>query len=306
MRRTGRPGFSRDDRAVPAWTMRRQHHSETSGRAVLLAALLIPVIAVAIALHGLTRATDDGSALQLLRAVLPALTDVDQALAAHEADIKAAAGIDAATVAAPGLPITVSVRRQDALAGGDQLRRATIDALAAAVRRDGPDAFRAADARAAPEDPSLFTKQWAVRRSLDTLTAERHSSIARAGLVALGIAVALTALLALQVDGSSRAASVGSVVLAGAIGGCLIALAGRVGVWVFASDSGVTARVVARVVYDLSMSIIAVAIVCGVAGLLVVVIGLVTGRLVTEPASVQPPRAASDRTAAPIRDPWKE
>jgi hypothetical protein len=56
-------------------------------------------------------------------------------------------------------------------------------------------------------------------------------------------------------------------------------------VWLVGSDGEVTGAVLMRIARDLTMSVIAVALVCGVAGLLLTALGIMVPKLVREPAT---------------------
>lgn len=305
MTRRPRPRPVSRNGTAPVWTHRRRSPDTSDSRASLFGALAVIVVAGLILFHALSVATGHAAATRTLRATLPALTDLDQALAAHETDIKATAALAEREVEIPGLPLSVMVPREAALAGGDMLRGAAVSALAETVYREGSRQFRAPDAESSAD--SMFSKLWATRRSLDLFTANAHDRFSTLRLFALIATVPLLALVVLQVSGQRRAIASGSVLAIAAVLALVITGLGRIVVWVTTSgDSEVSAEVISRAGHDATMSIVAVAGVAFAAGLVLAVAGTVAERLLPDDEPV-PTRI---RTAGPsrryAREPWEE
>lgn len=306
MTRRPRPRTVSRNGTAPVWTHRRRSADTRDSRASLFGALAVIAVAGLILFHGLSVATGREAATRTLRATLPALTDLDQALAAHEPDIKATAALAERSVEIPGLPLSVRVPREAAEIGGDTLRQATVSAMAEAVYRDGSGLFRAADAQSDAAD-SIFSKLWATRRSLDLFTSNAHDRFSTVRLFALIASVALFALVVLQVGGQRRAVASGSVLAVASVLALVITGLGRLVVWVITSgDSEVSAEVIGRAGQDATMSIVGVAGVAFVAGLVLAVAGSVAERLLPddEPTPARVRAAGSPRRYAP--EPWED
>lgn len=256
-------------------------------------------------LHALTLATAPGAAARTLQATLPALTDLDQALAAHAEDIAATAAGGTQSVPVPGLPLAVEVPRAAAVQGGSDLRRAALDTMVRRVYADGHRALRAADAP--PEGPlGLFSSQWAVRRALDTMTAGNHQRIALLRSVVGAGALILIGLLAVQVDAERRSLAVGSALAAAGVTAAAAALLGRLGTWLFTTgDSDLASAVLARVAHDITATAVLVAAVAVVAGAIIAATGVVRLRA-TGSAATADVRRAHEGRADLARRPWEE
>ncbi len=261
------------------WRMRRRlrRDNDASGRLQLLGLLVVLAVAALLTLHGLAQATSSANAQRTLRAVLPALTDLDQALAAHGDDIRALAGAGE-PVPVPGIPIDVTIPAAVA-GGGDmgQVRRAAVDAMAARVRGEGAAAFRAADGQQSA--PGLFSRQWTVQRAVNLLRSGSHDRFVRLRTYAVLPALLLVVLLA-WASGLRRApVALGSAAVFAALLAVVIAVAGRAGAWVIGSGSGgVTAASVGRIARDLSMTPIAVAVTAGAGGVVLALAGSAVAR----------------------------
>ncbi|MFN8556253.1 MAG: hypothetical protein U0531_02520 [Dehalococcoidia bacterium] len=264
------------------------------------------VIAAAafVTLYGLALATSPTAAARTLAATLPVLTDLDQALVAHADAVMESARAGVESVAIPGLPLPVTVPREAALAGGDTLRRAAVDAALREVYGGGHAVFRAPDAPPARQ-PTPLSTEWVVQRTLDLLTRATHTRLSTLGGVSGVALLALLGLLVLQVEGRRRPMALGSVLVAGAIIAALGALLARGGVWLFTSgDDDVVSRVAARTARDLTFTVAAAAGVVGAAGVLGAAIGSAVLRL-----GAGSPAGRRGRTRAPApaaREPWEE
>lgn len=262
---------------LPAWTVRRRPQPRTSGAAPAAGVFAAVAVAALVALHALTLATAPGAAQRTLVAVLPALTDFDQALVAHAEGLSATAAGSIESVPVPGLPFTVQVPVAAAAAGGAELRHAALDALVQRVYREGADAFRAPDAAGSP---SLLSSGWMLQRALAQLTHPTHERYERWRTIAAAIAAVALGVLFLQVDAWRRAVVLGAAVLAGAVIAALATLAARGIVWLFVSgDSSIAGAVTERVAYDTSMTVLVVAAFTAVAGIVLVVAGGVLSRV---------------------------
>lgn len=289
----------------PVRAMRRA--PEPPGASALRATGVLTVLAAAafVVLHGLALATAPKAAARTLHATLPALTDLDQALAAHAQDIAATAGGGDESIPVPGLPLRVAVPRQAAAAGGEELRRATVDAMTRTVYAEGQAAFRVPDAPAEGA-LALFSSQWAVRRTLDTLTRGAHQKLVWMRTALAVALVALLVLLALQVDGPRRLLAVGSALAMGAALAAAGALLARLAVWLFTSgDGGVAGAVVAGTARDLAMTVAVTAAIAVIAGLALAACGTAVSRVTTDAprTGTAQPRELQGRL---LREPWEE
>jgi hypothetical protein len=280
---------------------------EPSGSSLPTMTGVLAVLAAAafIVCHGLALATAPTAAARTLRATLPALTDLDQAITVHVGAI-AAAGTDAdGPVPVPGVPIEITVPPQAARAGGAALRRAALDAMVARVYAQGDEAFRAPTTQA-DGAASFLSSQWTVRRALGGLTRGVHDDVAR-GQTVFGLgAVALAALLALQVEPGRRTAAVAGVAAIAAVVAGVGALLARGLVWLLTSgDDDVVSDVVARTARDLTMTVVLVALIVAVAAGVFVALSVLSGRLIAEFTAGRRARPAPARRGPPPR-PWEE
>lgn len=277
MQRPIPPGAARSARLSYARTMRHAPEPASASAARAVGVLLALLLAALVVLHGFTLATGRTAAERTLRGVLPALIDLDQALASHPNEISAAADVGSDPVALPGLPLTVEVPRAAALAGGERLRAATVEQAARGAYRDGPSVFHAEDAKGGAV--GLFTTQWSVRRSFSFLTAGTHQRLVTARMVVLVLTVGATLLFLLIVDRSRWLVASGSVCIAGAALAVAALLGARALVWVLMSGSGGAASAVtARIARDVLFTSGAVALVVGVAGVVLVLLGVLFAR----------------------------
>lgn len=286
----------------PRWTARRRARQSTSGGARIAGVLFALSVTLFLIVHALTLASAPAPAGRTLRAILPALTDLDQALAAHRDDIAATAAGSASTPL-PGLPFAVEVPSASVMAGGAELRRAALDRIIAVVYAEGTETFRSPDAP--PGGPSAFSAQWSVRQAIGVLTRAAHDRliVVRWGVAALAALLAL--LLATRVDRRRLPLAVGSAVVAGAALAALTAGVGRGLIWLFASGSGVAGAVVARVAHDLMMTMLATALLAAVAGLLMAAVGTVVMRLLGDDAPRRVVRQRGERVGADA-DMWED
>ncbi len=303
---TRRPGRSPNARqsSGQAWNVRRRSlaDDDASGRVQMLGLLVILSISALLALHGLALATSAGNAGRTLRSILPPLTDLDQALAAHRDAVRAQAPAGE-PVAVPGVPLAIHIPAEVAAGEDATIHRVAADAMARAVRDEGASAFRA-DGTATGK-PGLFSRQWTVERTLTLLTAGSHDRFVRLRTYALLPAIVFGVLLA-WASGLRRApVSLGSAVVFGAMLGVLFALLGRMAAWVVGSGAGgVTAEIVGRVARDLSMTVIAVAVAAGAGGALAAVAGAVVVRALPEEAGWGGLTTSGGRGARPNQ--WEE
>ena len=294
---------------VPLRTMRREPEPSRGSAARAAGVFAVFLGAAALVLHGLTLATAPAAAARTLGAVLPALTDLDQALAAHAGSIAATAGEGGAMVPLPGLPLRVEVPAEAATAGGEQLRDGARDAMVRAVYAEGHAVFRVPDAP--PEGAlALFGSQWAVRRSLNVLTRDAHDRFVIARAVA-GVAAGLMLLvLALQVEPGRRPLAVGSALVGAGLLALLATLVARALVWLFTSgDNSVAGRVVARVGHDLWTTVVITALIATGAGAALAALGALAIRLTGGGEMAEVPRARSrrrERRAGLLPEPWEE
>lgn len=308
MQRPSRPRLVQAGAPRPAPRLARRAQ-EPAGSSASVAVGVVTALALGalVVLHGLALASAPAAAARTLRATLPALTDLDQALAAHQGDVTALASAtgDAGRVPVAGVPIRVEVSHAAALRGGAELRRETLDAMTAQVYDRGHEAFRA---EGTPDEGvlSLFSSQWTLRRSMDVMTRGAHDRIAPARLVAFVVAMLAAAALALRVEPGRRPVAIGSALLIGAMLAACGALLARALVWVFtAADSGVTAAVVARIARDATMTVVGAGIVAALTGAVVVVWGLVMARAgALQSAAAR--TAAEARSPGVAREPWEE
>lgn len=259
--------------------------------------------AVLLTLHTLLLLSAEPAATRTLRAMLPVLTDVDQALATHTDDMRATAASGAESVTVPGVPMAVAVPREAVAVGGPPLRDAVLAAMAARVYRDGHAAFRAVDAPAAGPQ-NLFSSQWAVQRSLDPFTEGAHQRLSLFRLIAAAAAALLLVALLLLVQGNHRLVALGSALAAAALLAGVVALAARAAAWLLTSFYGeVAAAVVNRAAHTITIGIAAGALVVLVAGVAVAAIGVVSERA-ARPVERRRPAAGRGDVMRGRREEW--
>jgi hypothetical protein len=238
--------------------------------------VLVTVLAATlVVLHGLVLATERGRAERTLRAVLPVLLDLDQALASHPNAIRAAADAGTDRVAIPGLPLALAVPRSEALAGGEQLRDAALGEAARTLYAHGPGVFRAPDAGREPTT-DLFTSQWAVRRALGLMTDGAHDRLAQARLVMLVLTAGALGFLLLALESERWLLGTGGALVAAAILAAVMLGAGRLLVWLMVSGTGaVVGAVVSRIAHDTLLAAGLIAVVLAGAGIVLMIAGTV-------------------------------
>ncbi len=277
---------------VPVWTTRRPA-PVGSARAPLLGVLLVLATAALVTLHGLTVATGRAAATRTLAAILPALTDLDQALQVHGESVRAVAA-DTGPVAVPGLPLSVEVPVEAAQAGGEQLRRAAVAAMTRVVYGSGSAAFRG-DASAGPSTAPL-TRAWLLDHALDLLSASSHTRLTHWRTVTLALVVALAVALAAATGPARTAVAVGSAVAAGAIFAVLLTAGAWAGVALLLSgNSDVTEAVIDRIAHDVAMTVIGTGLIGALAGTVLAAAGALPRRHGRGPHTVED--AASSRPA---------
>jgi hypothetical protein len=302
MHRPVPPGSTRPLRPSYARTMRRGPEPGGTSAARAVGVLLTLLVAALVLTHGVAMASDRAAAERTLRSVLPALIDLDQALASHPREIAAAADAGPDPVALPGLPLTVEVARADALAGGDRLRAAAVADAASTLYQEGPSVFRAPDAEGSAVS-SLFTSQWSVRRAFSLLTERTHERFGLARLVAAVLTVAALLLFLLTLSRDRWLIGTGSVVLAGAIVSGLALVVARVFVWFLASGGGAAASAVtSRIARDVLLTAGAVAGVAAASGVVMMLAGVLLGSS-SEPRGG--PREQSRRAQRPVSE-WED
>jgi hypothetical protein len=304
-----RPRPPREPQSVPRLPARTPRRSVEPAPRTSAAGAAGVVLALAVAafvvLHGLTLAGTSDASSHTLHAVLPALTDLDQALTVHAEDIRTTASLGSATVPLPGLPLPVEVPLNAAEAGGAELRRAAVDSMARLVYDKGSRAFRAEDAKRGGA-PGLFSSQWAVQRSLDAVSRDAHRRFALARTVAGSVAVVAAGLLMVQVDGRRRLAAVGSALVAGAVLAGLGAVVAWLLLWLVISGSGSVAEaVVFRVGRDLLLTVVLTAVVLAVSGVAQMMVGVVMTRWARR-ADGSGRSSTAPRGSRLAREPWEE
>ncbi len=288
----------------PARMTRHQRQSHSTSGAQVLGVLLAISAALLITAHGLALATTPAAAGRTLGAVLPALTDLDQAMAAHAGEVASTAAVHDQDIPVPGLPLRVTVTREAAAAGGAELRRAALDSMVSTVYNRGHAAFRAPDAPAGGA-PALFSSQWALWHALDSLKASSHHRLvlARAALAVVTLLLAVG--LVLVVDGRRRGVAAGSAIAVGAGLAALGAVLGRLAAWVLVPNNGdIAAAAVSRIAHDLSMTVVATALIAGVAALALAALSAAVTTL-SRPAPHPASRPVTRRPPA-IREPEEE
>jgi hypothetical protein len=245
----------------------------------LTALLLALAVAALVVTQGLWQVTAPAPAGRILRAVLPALTDLDQTLMANrEAIREIGAGRPEEGVVVPGLPLRVEITPEQALnAEPAALRTVVLTRMSDALYQEGATAFRAPDALA-PE-PSLLSSQWALQTTLGLLTAERHASLRMPRMIAGILTLVLAGLTILLQEGPARLLSPGVGVLAGSIIAALMALGWWAVAFLLFSGEDVVDDVVRRVARDSAVTVALVAAFFAVLGLLVTLLGLLARRL---------------------------
>ncbi len=293
MQQRGRPPHPGAYRVPPrsAWTARQSRESRSSGGARAAGLLLALIMAATLGVHALALATSPGAAGRTLRATLPAITDLDQSLAAHATELEAAGRDATSSVVVPGLVVPVEVRREAAATGGDDLRRATVEAMVRWVYVEGHSAFRVSGVREVSA-PAPLSSQWMVRRSIDLLTARQHGRLVNLSRILAVGAVAVTALLAIQIESSRRALAVGSALTVGSLLAAVGALVVRGVGWMVMSDGSVASAVVARIARDVTMTIVVAALVSGLASAALAVGGWLIARMDNRPARAASPARA--------------
>lgn len=270
----------------------------TGGR--MAAVLLALAVAALVITHGLWQVTAPAPAGRLLRTVLLPLTDVDQTLAANTENLREVASGQPpdGSVAVPGLPVVVEVTREEAESDPEVLRATVLRRMSDAVYEQGTDAFRAPGAES--PSPTILTSQWAVQRSLDFLTADRHESLRLPRLVALIATLVLAVLTVWLLEGPARLSGPGVSVIAGSVIGAVFALGMRLAARVFYGEDTVGDEIVRLVARDASTTVLIVAGSFFVFGVLVALMGALAGRW----DQSQPDRAAVER-AQPRRQPGR-
>ncbi len=268
---------------------RRSYHSRYAARmddgaagagGRLTGLLLALAVAALVISQGLWQVTAPAPAGRILRAVLPPLTDLDQTLAANRDAIReiGAGQPEGGTVVVPGLPIRVEIPREQALnAEPAALRAAALTSMSETLYRQGATAFRAPDA-AAPE-PSILSSQWALRGTLNILTAERHATYTNARLIAGIVTLLLAGLTIVLQEGPARLLGPGASVLAGALVAAFAALGAWVLAFLFFGGEDVVDDIARRVARDAAVTVALVAAIFAVLGLLVTALGLLARRL---------------------------
>jgi hypothetical protein len=288
MQRPVPPRVSRFD--APPYVGLRRRAAEPppgAGRARATGVLVAAAAAAVILTHALTMASAPAAAARTLRSVTPALTDLDQALAAHDAEIRAASAAGGESVTVPGLPLRVEVQPEAAEAGGEERRRAAVDAIAGTLYQEGHAAFVAADARN-DTTPGLFTSRWALRRALDTLTHDAHDRFQGARTVSGALFALTLVLLLVQVDGRRWLAAAGSALMAGALIAALALVLAQIGVWLAtAGGSDVAGAAVGRIAREVLITASITAGVAAAAGIVLLVAGVLVGRSATRAATVE-------------------
>lgn len=219
--------------------------------------LLALAVAALVLTHALWQVTAPGPAGRIFRAVLPPLTDLDQTLAANRDAIREiGAGLPAdGRMTVPGLPMRVELTRTEALSEDPAaLRALVLTRMSETLYRQGVDAFRAPDAP--PRTPSLLSSQWALRGTLNALTAERHAALRTPRLVAAALTLVLAALTIWLQEGPARLLAPGASVIIGALLAGLAALAARLFVFLFFGSEDVVDGVVRMVVRDAAMTVL--------------------------------------------------
>lgn len=270
MRRPPTHGRDSGHDPVPIWHTRRPVPT-TSGSASLVGVLLVLATAALVMLHGLALATGGSAATRTLAAILPALTDLDQALQVHGDAVRVAASDDG-FVPVPGLPLPVAVPAQAAQTGGEALRHEAIAAMTRAVYRSGSGALQAEEAVARSTTP--LTRSWLLDQALNLLTRSMHAHLALWRVPAVAAVTILAALLAMTTGWRRASVAVGSAVAAGALVATVVAALGWGAVLVLLSGSGdVTEAVLGRVTRDVAMMVIGTGLIVAVAATLMAAVG---------------------------------
>ncbi|MGH2604602.1 MAG: hypothetical protein ACRDJ9_35085, partial [Dehalococcoidia bacterium] len=231
---------------------------------------------------------------RLLRQILPPLTDLDQTLVANQETLRevAAGQPPDGSVTVPGLPVPVQVTRDQAESDPAQLRTIVLRRMSDAVYEQGASAFRTPDVAAS--GPTLLSSQWALQRTLNTLTIEYHDSLRIPRIVAGVATVLLFVLTVLLLEGPTRLIGPGVSVIAGSVLGGLGALGIRAVALLFYGEDDVSDAIIRLVARDISNTILVVAGAFLVFGVVLTALGMLTRRWdQPEPMPVQPraPRA---------------
>lgn len=256
----------------PQWIHRRGgREPERGGRAGLLGVLLVCCGALTLLLEALALATAPAAAQHTLRAVTPALLDLDQALAAHGDTLSGAVLADEDQALVPGLAVNVRVTGATARQGSAAVRAAVAEQAARALYERGP-AFLHERAEGVVTAPRLLSRQWQLERTLGLLQDSTHERVQRWALIGAVLVLGLVLALALTVEPARVSAAIG----AAAAGAALLALVVfgllRVVLWLVATDATTAGRVVQRAGRDVFMTGLAAAAIVGGTGLLVVVV----------------------------------
>lgn len=260
-----------------------------------LAGMLLALAVAALVLtHGLWQVTAPGPAGRVLRSVLPQLTDLDQTLAANLNVLRelAAGQPPDGRVTVPGLPVPVQVTRDEAESDPAALRATVLRRMSESVYQQGPQAFRAPGSRA--PDPTILSSQWALQRTLDSLTAGRHDALRFPRLAAIALTVLLAVLTIWLMEGPARLTGPGVSIIAGSILGGLFALGMRVFAILFYGEDEVGDAIVRLVARDTSTTLLYVAGSFLVFGVIVTVLGALARRW----DQAQPSLAPVDRREA--------
>lgn len=276
------PGFA--GRPLPVQrraVARDRHHLDDSGGGGRLAGvLLIFAVALLVICHGLYQVTAPAPAGRVLRAVLPPLTDLDQSLSAnldslHEVGTGLPQG---GALSVPGLPVPVSLSKDEALSGdAATLRPLILTRMSTILYRDGSAAFRAPDAKA--PSPSLFGSQWTLQHTLDLLTADQHQALRTPRVIAALLTLLLAGLTIALLEGPAKLLGPGASVVAGAVLAAVAAGVMRLIGLLFFGGQDVVDSVVRRVLRDGANTVLVVALVFAAFGLALTALGVVVRRL---------------------------
>ena len=256
-----------------------EHDDDTGASGGRVAGVLLALAVAALVItHSLWQVTAPGAAGRVLRAVLPPLTDLDQTLAANlDALREVAAGQPpGGRVTVPGLPVPVQVTREEAESDPAVVRAVVLRRMSEAVYQRGADAFRAPDVQAPA--PTLLTSRWALERTLNFLTADRHRSWRIPRLAAAVATLTLGVLAVWLLEGPARLSGPGMSVIAGSVIGGLVALAIRGFALVFYGEDEVGDAIVRLVARDISTTMLVVAGTFLVFGVILTVLGALARR----------------------------
>lgn len=168
---------------------------------------------------GLFTVTQAGTAQRIIARALPPITEVDQLLAIHLADLQAAAKASGGSpVRLQGYPVDARLTPAEITKDSAQTLQLLLDARAArAVYDRGAAAFAIAGGRGASETGPVFSGQWTAHEALSLLNARSHARFGKLALALAALTFVFVALFCLQVASYGRLVGIGVAGLFGAL-----------------------------------------------------------------------------------------